>query len=140
MKPVLFLLAFLSLFSFVSARVNIIEIEREILNVTDQMCGDTWCEGNYNFDFQRVTCYTETSPSPNFCEFEFDMISYPTFPRNRTTGYNAVVRNRTSVFCRIFISAPLPARKEDVRDYYNKFIHQDLTDCIFDLEDQLAIE
>ena len=155
MKPVLFFLASLGLSSFVSANQEngMNEIEREILTVTDQMCGDTWCEGDYDFEFHSVMCSSDYPPA--ICGFKFDMISNPeyttspTFPtiapwyraiarRRIANGYNATVRNRVPVFCEIFISAPPPARREDVDDYYDRFIHENLTNCIFDLEDQLA--
>ena len=105
----------------IARELEISEIEREILTITDQLCGDVWCAGNYDFDFHRVTCYTRTAPV--ICRFAFDMNSHPWYP--------------ASVSCEISISAPLPKRGEDIWDYYDRFIYEDLSDCIDDLADKL---
>jgi hypothetical protein len=30
--------------------------EKKILFAIDQICGDTWCEGDYNFQFRKIRC------------------------------------------------------------------------------------
>ncbi|MBU6153594.1 MAG: hypothetical protein KGP28_04765 [Bdellovibrionales bacterium] len=30
--------------------------EKRVLFAIDQICGDTWCEGDYNFQFRRIRC------------------------------------------------------------------------------------
>ena len=30
--------------------------EKRVLRAIDQVCGDTWCEGDYNFRFKKLVC------------------------------------------------------------------------------------
>jgi hypothetical protein len=30
--------------------------EKRVLFAIDQICGDTWCEGDYNFQFRKIRC------------------------------------------------------------------------------------
>ncbi len=30
--------------------------EKRVLFAIDQICGDTWCEGDFNFRFERIRC------------------------------------------------------------------------------------
>ena len=33
-----------------------VQQERVVLDLIDDICGDTWCEGDYAFDFQKFSC------------------------------------------------------------------------------------
>lgn len=42
----------------------------EVLRTIDNVCGDTWCEGDYNFDFTGFSCKKSTQS----CLLEFHFI------------------------------------------------------------------
>lgn len=46
--------------------------ESIVLTSIDNICGDTWCEGDFNFDFYSLECSAET----NSCTLEADLIEY----------------------------------------------------------------
>ena len=39
--------------------------EKTALKLIDDICGDTWCEGDNNFAFEHLTCWTGPTSSPN---------------------------------------------------------------------------
>lgn len=43
----------------------------EIIRAIDNICGDTWCEGDYNYNFEKFSCLKST----NKCELSFNLIS-----------------------------------------------------------------
>lgn len=48
----------------------------QVLRNISNICGDTWCEGDFNFDFKTLDCY-DTGEAGNRkaqCEMTFDMI------------------------------------------------------------------
>src|ERR1043165_2452596 len=65
------------------------------LKLIDDICGDTWCEGDHNFRFDRLVCQEGCRDRPGSCEMTFRVFSYdtdvdtgPTFVRScRTTGF-----------------------------------------------------
>jgi hypothetical protein len=38
--------------------------ERTALKLIDDICGDTWCEGDDNFTFERLTCRARATGAP----------------------------------------------------------------------------
>lgn len=44
--------------------------EKTVLKAIDDVCGDTWCEGDYGFRFNSFTCDKTTST----CELNFQFI------------------------------------------------------------------
>jgi hypothetical protein len=105
--------------------------EHTALQVIDNICGDTWCEGDNNFAFQKLTCTAPTSAAPGTCKLQLRVIpsegapGYPrTFTRSCTTpgftGYASLVETSSSGYTSINW------------DYYLA-----LSDCISSLEDAL---
>lgn len=43
---------------------------KEVVRAIDDVCGDTWCEGEYNFKFNDFTCDKNT----HTCELNFQFI------------------------------------------------------------------
>jgi hypothetical protein len=43
-----------------------------VLKLIDDICGDTWCEGDYNFRFHRIFC----SHSKGTCRLTFQMVAH----------------------------------------------------------------
>jgi hypothetical protein len=66
-----------------------------VLDLIDDICGDTWCEGDHNFSFDRLRCRNGCPGRPGRCEMTFRVFSYdtdvetgPTFVRScETTGF-----------------------------------------------------
>jgi len=61
-----------------------------VLKLVDDICGDTWCEGDDNFRFRKIAC----SPRSHSCTLIFQMFPYDTEPTLaslrscRTTGFS----------------------------------------------------
>jgi hypothetical protein len=44
--------------------------ERAVLSAIDNVCGDTWCEGDFDFAFKKLDCKRSTRA----CTFDFEYI------------------------------------------------------------------
>lgn len=81
--------------------------EATALKLIDDICGDTWCEGDHNFRFDRLECQKGCGRNAGSCELTFRIFSYdtnietgPTYERScRTegfTGFESLVRTQGS--------------------------------------------
>ena len=77
--------------------------QAKVLKLVDDICGDTWCEGDHNFSFDRLQCRQGCARQPGSCELTFRVFSYdtdvetgPTYVRTCTTpgftGYASLVK------------------------------------------------
>jgi hypothetical protein len=100
------------------------------LKAIDDICGDTWCEGDHNFRFDSLACSMGCKKRAGSCKLSFRVFSYdtdvetgPTYTRTcRTpgfTGFDSVVESFGEYH------ALTPA-------YYDA-----LTQCISDVESHL---
>jgi hypothetical protein len=75
------------------------------LKLIDDICGDTWCEGDHDFSFDRLVCQDDCRGGAGSCELTFRVFSYdtdiesgPTFVRScRTpgfTGFDSLVQTQ----------------------------------------------
>lgn len=102
--------------------------ERTALKLIDDICGDTWCEGDNNFAFDHVTCRAATAAAPGTCTLKLRIFprddSGRAFPRSCTTGafrgFASLVETSSSGYQSLNW------------DYYLA-----LTDCISELEAEL---
>jgi hypothetical protein len=67
--------------------------EAMALKLIDDICGDTWCEGDHNFSFDRLECQKGCAGSAGTCRLTFRLFSYdtdietgPTYVRSCHTG------------------------------------------------------
>jgi hypothetical protein len=67
--------------------------EQTALKLIDDICGDTWCEGDDNFAFRKLTCTAPRGGRSGSCKLELRIIplegarGYPrSFERHCTTG------------------------------------------------------
>ena len=67
--------------------------EQTALQLIDNICGDTWCEGDHNFRFDRLKCKPACGDRQGSCTLRFRMFSHetdvatgPTWTRSCTTG------------------------------------------------------
>lgn len=104
--------------------------EAQALQLIDDICGDTWCEGDHNFRFDRLECQKSCGHAAGSCKLTFRIFSYdtdidtgPTYVRSCETrgftGYPSLVQTQGSYAS----LAP---------DYYSA-----LTECISRVERQL---
>lgn len=66
-----------------------------VLKLIDDICGDTWCEGDHNFRFDRLECRPGCNARAGGCKLTFRLFSHdtdietgPTYTRAcRTSGF-----------------------------------------------------
>jgi hypothetical protein len=66
-----------------------------VLKLVDDICGDTWCEGDHNFNFDRIQCTLPCGKASGSCRLAFRIFSYdsdldtgPTYAREcKVTGF-----------------------------------------------------
>jgi hypothetical protein len=75
------------------------------LKLIDDICGDTWCEGDHNFSFDRLECQKGCGGRDGTCKLTFRVFSYdtdietgPTYTRSCETsgfdGFGSLVRTQ----------------------------------------------
>jgi len=68
---ILCLLVLMSTFAFAeSDRILTQQEEQDVLSAIDNICGDTWCEGDFDFSFNKLECLKSTES----CLFEWEFI------------------------------------------------------------------
>jgi hypothetical protein len=104
--------------------------ERTALKLIDDICGDTWCEGDYNFAFEKLTCRAGNPgvAGSGSCALRLALIPYednpPRFVRSCTTrGFSG--------FASLVQTAPNGYQSLQP-DFYDA-----LSECINELEDSL---
>jgi hypothetical protein len=66
-----------------------------VLKLVDDICGDSWCEGDHNFHFDRIECTRPCGHEPGSCRLTFRIFPYdsdlktgPTYTRScKTRGF-----------------------------------------------------
>ncbi len=69
--------------------------ESETLTQIDNICGDTWCEGDYDYSFNELKCDSET----NTCELTFEFILYVHDEEGAHPSYDIIGEQRAEVTC-----------------------------------------
>lgn len=88
------LLSTLITFSPVQAADFLTEAQADmVLEASDNICGDTWCEGEYDYSFNAFTCDDVTKT----CELTFEYISY----QLDDVTYDIIGEQRVEVSCKI---------------------------------------
>lgn len=112
------------------------------LRAIDDQCGDTWCEGDYSFQFKKLLCFQDSTS----CKLYFNM-SY----ENQEKG-NEVTDPKTGAVYQIASEAysyQVACRINNIRELsdlltgegphkrLNRRVYSSLTDCISRLEEKL---
>lgn len=97
--------------------------KNDILRQIDNVCADTWCEGDYNFKFNEFTCDKERKT----CELNFQFIKYDD---NNTEILSSIK------FCH-FEKIKSYRQLMESKHQLNENFYDDLSDCISDLEGSL---
>lgn len=102
-----------------------------VLKLVDDICGDSWCEGDRNFHFDQIRCTRPCANTKGSCRLSFRMFPYdsdlrtgPTYARTCTTpGFNG--------FASLVDTAPNGYQSLNW-EYYDA-----LTSCISEVESRL---
>jgi hypothetical protein len=105
--------------------------EQTALKLIDDICGDTWCEGDNDFAFEKLACEAPTAARPGSCKLKLRII-----PREGAAGYpRSFNRSCTTTgftgFASLVETSSSGYQSLDW-DYYLA-----LTDCISGLEEAL---
>lgn len=111
----------LSTSAFTAERLFSARQEKRVLQAIDNICGDTWCEGDYNFRFNTFICDKKT----NACELNFQFI---------VTNDDGVDEQFSAVQVCRFENITQFSQLMDGQWSLNDDFYQDVTECITDLE------
>ena len=101
-----------------------------ILKAIDNICGDTWCEGDYSFRFRNVTLDTVK----NSTRVLFTMsLNYPT----EIDSSAMILKQQFDVSCDVAGYSTFAAIM-DKNDQLNWEFYTGLTDCVQKLEGRLS--
>jgi hypothetical protein len=100
---------------------------KTVLKVVDDICGDTWCSGDYDFGFRRVTCNAHAET----CTLVFQL-----FPREGVASalpsyWRSCKTHGFTGFDSLVTTAPNGYQSID-QDYYDA-----LTECVSRIEAKL---
>lgn len=105
--------------------------EATALRLIDDICGDTWCEGDNDFAFQKLDCVAPTAKRAGSCQLQLRII-----PREGAAGYpRSFKRSCTTPSFSDFSS--LVETSSTGYQSLNWDYYLALTDCISSLEDAL---
>ena len=105
--------------------------EKTVLNLIDNICGDTWCEGDNNFAFERLTCRAGAADAPDGGTCTLNLRLIPQDGRAR-----GPIREPAR---RVAFSASTPSSKRRrVAINRSTGTYLALTDCVTRLEAGLA--
>ncbi len=119
----------------------------DVLMVIDNICGDTWCEGDFNFSFNEVNCWLPSGE----CSVELELIWY-LFDNE----YNEIGEKRYPVTCELsgLTKISQMVEMQRITNYNDNTtylypsiadpLYDKMTDCITEKEDetyeQLSLE
>jgi hypothetical protein len=95
------------------------------LKLIDDICGDTWCSGDYDFRFHRLTC---TTPSAT-CTLGLQIIPREGVPATQPSYLRTCPTQGFTGFNSLVVTASNGYQSLD-QDYYSE-----LTECIATLEE-----
>ena len=98
--------------------------EKIALKLIDDICGDTWCEGDYNFDFRALSCDSRRMT----CTLRFQMFPWDTVASGSSAYSRSCETTGFSGFDSLVATAP-NGYQSLVPSFYDA-----LTTCIGNLE------
>lgn len=103
---------------------------RTVLQLVDNICGDTWCEGDHNFSFDQIECQQGRSVHPGSCRLTFRLFSHDTTLEAGPTFTRVC---RTSNFSGFASLVQTTGEYQSLQPAY----YQALSDCIARVESNL---
>ncbi|NUM88733.1 MAG: hypothetical protein HUU37_05985 [Bdellovibrionales bacterium] len=114
--------------------------QKTVLRAIDNMCSDTWCEGEYGFDFKSFDCTAAVDGTSCVLDFVIIDTEYVKMPKNSRS--EARVRRQYPVSCEVgpfTKKSDLYAVRGERGEYTDvpQPLLDALNECIFALEDHL---
>ena len=97
------------------------------LKLIDDICGDTWCSGDYNFGFRRLIC----AKAAHTCTLTLQVFPREGVPSSARSYWRSCKTSGFTGFASLVNTAPNGYQSLH-GDYYDA-----LTECIFRIEDNL---
>ena len=120
-----FIAFFCTLLATATYANDLSQAESELLvREIDNICGDTWCEGEFNFAFHELTCDFKLGE----CEFRFEVID-----TLFDSDWNEVGEIRTAAGCYIAAASKELLFNEDMSSY-SDYLYETMTECISEAE------
>jgi hypothetical protein len=102
-----------------------------VLSLIDNICGDTWCEGDHNFHFDRIECSRACGKTAGTCRLSFRIFPYDSDPKTGPSYARSCKTTAFNGFASLVDTAPNGYQSLNW-DYYDA-----LSTCINELESQL---
>lgn len=97
---------------------------KEVVKTIDSICGDTWCEGDYNFRFNKFSCDKESFT----CELNFQFIKSDDNGEKETFSAEQVCNfSKIKEFNQVM----------DSKYSLNEGFYESLSDCIWEREQEV---
>ncbi len=104
--------------------------QKVVLKLIDDICGDTWCSGDYDFGFRRISCQTGGNAPSGTCTLTLQIFPREGVPSARRMYWRSCKTGGFSGFDSLVrITNGYQSLQQD---YYST-----LTDCIQALESRL---
>lgn len=97
------------------------------LQLIDDICGDTWCSGDYNFGFRRLTC----AQAAHTCTLTLQVFPREGVPSSAPSYWRSCKTSGFTGFASLVNTAPNGYQSLQ-SDYYDA-----LTECVFRIEEHL---
>ncbi|HYP74903.1 MAG TPA: hypothetical protein VER12_03040 [Polyangiaceae bacterium] len=104
---------------------------RTALGLIDDICGDTWCEGDHNFRFDHLECTRPCGRTPGTCRLAFRIFPHDSQP---STGPSYARTCKTTGFTGF---SSLVDTAQNGYQSLNWQFYDSLSACISRLEEQL---
>ena len=127
MKNIILIIITLIISNFAFASSLTSNQKQQILTATDNLCGDSWCEGDFDFSFNEVDCDFEMG----ICTMDITLFSQIYELTYKSLSYNPTV----SEFNATCVISGFNNYKSIVENYrgYEQLTHEfyeELSDCI----------
>lgn len=104
--------------------------QKVALKLIDDICGDTWCSGDYDFGFRRISCQTVNNAQSGTCTLTLQIFPREGVPSARRMYWRSCKTGGFSGFDSLVRTTNGYQSLQE--DYYSA-----LTDCIQALESRL---
>ncbi|HWZ93056.1 MAG TPA: hypothetical protein VNW92_29560 [Polyangiaceae bacterium] len=100
---------------------------KTVLTLIDDICGDTWCDGDYDFGFRRLTC----AKAARTCTLTLQVFPRDGVPSSAKSYWRSCKTSGFTGFASLVSTGPSGYQSLQ-NDYYDA-----LTECMFQIEDKL---
>ncbi len=101
--------------------------QKTALKLIDDICGDTWCDGDYNFGFRLISC----AKAAHTCTLTLQAFPLPGVPASQKSYWRSCKTSGFTNFASLVTTAPSGYQSLN-QDYYDA-----LTECIQHIEANL---